>query len=186
MPGNVLSAVNAARPLTFLSNRGGRTEAGWQPYGDREANFYCNEDRTFSGPVAANQVVLQPGANSQTIAHEMIHAYQMRNSGPGDYAAALLTPEMKSFMEATGWVQTGSDADVRAAAAGGWDSLDTLYEYHGRSLGYTNEFGTPMTLYAPNPLEAYAEAGGLYYGHASSLTLPDWPEYWAWFEANLG
>ena len=43
-----------------------------------------------------------------------------------------------------------------------------------------------LSLFAPNPLEAFAEAGGLYYAHSPSTTLPDWPEYWAWFAANVG
>ena len=43
-----------------------------------------------------------------------------------------------------------------------------------------------LSLFAPNPLEAFAEAGGLYYAHSAATTLPDWPEYWAWFAANVG
>jgi hypothetical protein len=186
LPESVLAAVNVRRPLTFLSNHTGMTEAGWEPYGAREANFYSNEDALATGRAAANQMVLQPGSNSQTIAHEVMHAYQMRDIGPGEYAMALLTPEMKSFMQATAWTQIGSDDDVRAAISTGWAGINTLFEYDGRALIYANEFGDSMTLFTPNPLEAYAEAGGLYYGHSESVTLPEWAEYWDWFRANLG
>lgn len=186
LPESVRTTVNAERPLTFLSNHTGATEAGWEPYGQREANYYSNEDVSTSGRVAANQVVLQPGSNSQTIAHEIMHAYQMRDVDPGQYALALLTREMKSFMAATGWTQRGSDDDVRNAANDGWTAINSMFTYNGRSLDYTNQFGDAMSLYIPNPIEAYAEAGGLYYGHDAGIELPDWPEYWDWFQANTG
>jgi hypothetical protein len=110
----------------------------------------------------------------------------MRNVGQGDYALALLTPEMKSFMAATGWVQTGTDDEIRAAASTGWDSVNALFRYEGRALNYQNQFGDTLTLYTPNPVEGYAEAAGLFYGHNSSMSLPEWPEYWDWFRANVG
>jgi hypothetical protein len=178
--------ANARMPLAILSNHAGMTEAGWQPYGNREANYFTNEDVSTSGAIPSNQIVLQPGANSQTIAHEMMHAYQMRDVPPGQYALALLTPHMKSFMAATGWTQIGSDDDVRAAANAGWAAINSLFEYNGRSLIYNNQFGDSMSLFAPNPLEAYAEAGGLYYGHDGALVLPEWPEYWDWFAGQVG
>lgn len=186
LPTGVRVATNSSLPLTFLSNHSGMTEAGWEPYGAREANFYSNEDVSTSGRAAANQVVLQPGSNSQTITHEIMHAYQMLGIAPGQYALALLTPDMKSFMQATGWTQLGSDDDVRAAAGSGWDALNAMFQYNGRPLTYQNEFGDSLSLFIPNPIEAYAEAGGLYYGHSSALTLPEWPEYWDWFSAHLG
>jgi hypothetical protein len=186
VPTGVRAATSTSGPLTFLSNHAGITEAGWAPYGAREANFYSNEDISASGRIAANQIVLQPGSGSQTIAHEIMHAYQMRDSAPGGYTLALLTPEMKSFMQATGWTQTGTDDEVRAAISGGWDEINALFKYDGRALMYSKEFGDSMTLFAPNPLEAYAEAGGLYYGHSSRITLPGWAEYWDWFQTNVG
>jgi hypothetical protein len=187
VPEGVLSAANAnsAGPLTFLSNSSGRTEDGWQPYGDRAANFYTNEDRGPAGRTAANQVVLQPGSASQTIAHEVVHAYQMRGLAPGDYVSALLTPEMKSFMATTGWRQLAPDDEVRAAG-GSWEAINALFVYEGRFLEYTNQYGDRVTLFAPNPLEAFAEAAGLYYAHPDGTTLPDWPDYWDWFDANIG
>ncbi|MEO8458516.1 MAG: hypothetical protein ABI559_11985 [Chloroflexota bacterium] len=187
IPGSVRSTnnANAGGTLTFLSNDGGSTEAGWQPYGSRAANYFSNEDMIGGSEVSANQVVLQPGSTAQTIAHEMMHAYQMRGQGAGNYAASLLTPEMKSFIQATGWTQLVSDDEVRADAAS-WDDINADFSYNGRSLSYTNEWGDTSTLYTPNPLEAYAETGGLYYGHSSAMTLPDWSDYWGWFSGNLG
>ncbi len=186
-PSSVRSAVanNAGGALTYLSNGGGRTEAGWQPYGALQANYYSNEDVVAGNHVAANQIVLQPGSTAQTVAHEMMHAYQLRGEAPGDYAGALLAPEMKSFMQATGWQQTASDEQVRAAARQSWETLDADFMYSGRALTYTGENGDMLSLFAPNPLEAFAEAGGLYYAHSAATTLPDWPEYWAWFAANV-
>jgi hypothetical protein len=43
-----------------------------------------------------------------------------------------------------------------------------------------------VNLHAPNPLEAYAEAAGLYYARSVATELPGWPEFWGWFDANLG
>jgi hypothetical protein len=188
VPSSARSAVanNAGGALTYLSNDGGRTEAGWQPYGDRQANYYSNEDVVAGNHVAANQIVLQPGSTAQTIAHEMMHAYQLRDQAPGDFAVALLTAEMKSFMQATGWQQTASDDQVRADAGKSWETLDADFTYSGRPLTYAGENGDMLSLFAPNPLEAFAEAGGLYYAHSTATTLPDWPEYWAWFAANVG
>jgi len=186
VPATVRATVNQETPLTFLSNHTGATEGGWQPYGAREANYYTNEDISSDGTGRSNQVVLQPGSTSQTIAHEVMHAHQMRDVATGQYALALLSPEMKSFMQATGWTQLGSDDDVRAAIPGGWDAVNALFQYTGRTLAYENEFGDSLTLYTPNPVEAFAEAAGLYYGHNSALILHDWPEYWGWFQANVG
>jgi len=187
LPPDVLAAINAniAGPLVILSNNHGRTEDGWQPYGDRAANFYSNEDRG-DGFRAANQIVLQPGSSAQTIAHEMFHGYQMRDQNPGEYVAAMLTPEMKSFMAATGWVQLVSDQVIQNSANGSWETVNQYFRYDGRQLNYVNEFGNRSSLFAPNPLEAYAEAAGLYYAHADGITLPDWPDYWDWFDENLG
>jgi hypothetical protein len=187
LPPGLIAAVNAnpGGPLSFLSNNDGRTEGGWQPYGDRAANFYSNEDVVGGRKTAANQVVLQPGSTAQTIAHEIMHAYQLREQAPGDYAGALLTPEMKSFMQATGWTQLVPDDTLREGGDS-WETLNAGFRYDGRPLSYPNERGETSTLFAPNPLEAYAEAGGLYYARSNVTTLPDWPEYWDWFAANIG
>lgn len=170
--------------LTLLSNDHGRTIDGWQPYGDRAANFYTNEDQGQAGRHASNQVILQPGSSKQTIAHEVIHAYQLRDMDPGAFVAALLTDEMKSFMQATGWKQLTSDDEVLATSGSSWDGINDLFVYDGPSLLYTNNFGGTSELYAPNPLEAFAEAAALYYTHESPL--PGWEAYWDWFAVNLG
>lgn len=170
--------------LTLLSNDHGRTMDGWQPYGDRAANFYTNEDQGQAGRHASNQVVLQPGSSKHTVAHEVVHAYQLRDVDPGAFIAALLTNEMESFMQATGWKQLASDDEILATSGSSWDGINDLFVYDGPSLLYTNNFGGTSELYAPNPLEAFAEAAALYYTHESPL--PGWEAYWDWFAVNLG
>lgn len=186
LPDNARNAITEGGSLTILSNHRGATAAGWQPYGERESNYYTNEDVVNGKHVAASQIVLQPGSTAQTITHELMHAYQMRGIAPGEYVQALLTPEMKSFMRATGWTQNVSDDQLRAASGDNWDAINGMFSYNGRSLSYGNESGARFSLFTPNPVEAFAEAGGLYYGHDANLMLPDWPEYWAWFDANVG
>jgi hypothetical protein len=187
LPDGLLSEITAGQggSLTFLSNEHGQTTSGWQPYGDRAANYYTNEDHGPDGSHPANQVVLQPGSTAQTIAHEMIHAYQLRDTAPGAFVAAMLTPQAKSFMQATGWKQLATDEQVLAVQTGSWDAINALFSYEGRPLSYVNEYGSMATLYGPNPLEAFAEAASLYYAHSAAITLPNWADYWAWFDANL-
>jgi hypothetical protein len=187
LPAAVVNEVAEADggTLVFLSNNTGSTEAGWQPYGNRPANYYTNEDLGPNGRVPANQVVVQTGSTSQTIAHEVIHAYQLRNVGPGQYVLGLLTDEVKSFMQATGWRQLVSDDEIRANSSGSWADINKFFVYEGRPLNYINEHGTLLTLYAPNPMEAFAESAGLYYAGSFAAPLPDWPEYWEWFDGNL-
>lgn len=187
MPDSLVAQIAAGPggPLTFLSNNNGRTVDGWQPYGDRAANFYTNEDRGANGSRQSHQIVLQTGSGAQTIAHEMAHAYQMIGVGTGEYVDSLLTDDMKSFMAATGWVQLVSDDELRANADQSWATINGMFRYEGRNLTYINEFGTSVSLYTPNPIEGYAEAAGLYYAHGAG-SLPDWSEYWSWFDANLG
>ncbi|MDO8612944.1 MAG: hypothetical protein Q7R32_09000, partial [Dehalococcoidia bacterium] len=88
-------------------------------------------------------------------------------------------------MEATGWRQTGSDEEVRAAIDQPWSVLDALYVYDGRSLTYTTGSGGGSTLVAANPFEAFAIAGSMYYTRPAWMPQPDWPEYWAWFQSHL-
>jgi hypothetical protein len=120
-----------------------------------------------------------------SIGHEIIHAYQFRNYGPDQYVLALLGEEMRSFMAATGWRQAGTDEQVREAANQPWDVVNGLYVYEGRPLTYTTAGGSDVSLSPPNPLEAFAVAGSIYYTRPSGMPLPDWPEYWFWFQANL-
>ncbi len=188
LPQGVVSAVTAHAhgPLTFVSNSQGRTLAGWQPYGNFPMGFYTNSDQGAAGSGPANQVVLIPGFAEMSIGHEILHAYQFRDLGPDQYVLALLGDEMRSFMAAAGWRQVGTDEQVRAAANQPWDVVNSLYVYEGRPLTYTTIGGSTVTLSPPNPLEAFAVAGSVYYTRPSGMPLPDWPEYWDWFQANLG
>jgi hypothetical protein len=188
LPQTVISAVVAhpAGPLTFVSNNHGRTLGGWQPYGSHPMTYYTNSDQGAGGYQASNQVVLSVGAGSMSIAHEILHAYQNRNVGPDEYALALLQPEMRSFMKATGWRQVGTDAQVRAAVNQPWSALNALYVYEGRALTYTGGNGGTAAMTADNPVEAFAIAGSVYYTRPAWMQQPDWPEYWAWFEKNVG
>ncbi len=188
LPRTVTSSVtaNPTGPLSVLSNRQGRTLDGWQPYGDTAMSFYANSDNGLPGYRSANQVVLATGSDRTAVAHEILHAYQFRNTGPDDYALALLGDEMRSFMAATGWRQTASDDAVRAAAHEPWDAINSLFVYEGRPLTYTGEDGRTVTLTPSNPIEAFATAGAIYYARPDGTPLPTWPEYWAWFRDNLG
>lgn len=188
LPDTVISAVvsHPNGPLTFVSNNQGRTAGGWQPYGAHAMAYYTNSDVTSKGGRPSNQVVLTVGATSMSVGHEILHAYQFRNVGPDQYALALLQPEMRSFMAAAGWRQTGTDAQVRAAVDQPWSALNGLYVYEGRTLTYVTEGGMPVTVSPTNPIEAFATAGSVYYTRPSWTPLPDWPEYWDWFAKNVG
>lgn len=188
LPSRVTSSVVAHPhgPLTFVSNRQGRTLDGWQPYGDFPMGFYTNSDQGPDGNRPANQVVLIPGFSDMSIGHEVLHAYQLRDVGPDQYVLALLGDEMRSFMAATGWRQVGTDEQVREAADDPWAVVNGLYVYEGRPLTYTTVAGDTVTLNPPNPLEAFAVAGSIYYTRPAGMPLPDWPEYWAWLDENLG
>lgn len=188
LPDTVISAVvsHAHGPLTFVSNDQGRTLDGWQPYGGHPMTYYTNSDQGPGGYHASNQVVASVGATGMSIGHETLHAYQFRNVGPDEYALALLQPEMRSFMEATGWRQSGSDEQVRQATDQPWSALDSLYVYEGRALTYSTGSGATSTLAPANPIEAFAVTGSIYYTRPSWMPLPDWPEHWAWFRTNLG
>ncbi|MDP2675707.1 MAG: hypothetical protein Q8Q00_12520 [Dehalococcoidia bacterium] len=187
LPDTVISAVVSypAGPLTFVSNNDGRTLDGWQPYGAHPMTYYTNSDQGPGGYHAAKEVVLSVGATSASIGHEIMHAYQARGVGPDEYALSLLQPEMRSFMAATGWRQTGSDEEVRAAIDQPWAVLNALYVYEGRPLTYTTGSGGSSTLVAANPFEAFAIAGSMYFTRPAWMPQPDWAEYWAWFESHL-
>lgn len=121
-----------------------------------------------------------------TIAHELLHAYQMRNIGSGHYAEVLLTPEMKSFMAMSGWVQTVSDEELATKLGGSWTDIAALFRYEGHELVYTSEIGEVVHAFTPNPVEAFTVTGALYYAAPDGTPTPPWSEHWAWFDANLG
>ena len=139
-------------PRPILPSIAGRTLAGWQPYGYGAANFYATQDWDGNVHTVASQIVLQTGANRVTIAHELLHAYQMRDAPAGSYGQALLTEEMGAFMAATGWVQIVSDEELQAAVHGSWDEIAALFRYDGADLGYVSETGETLEAFAPNPI----------------------------------
>jgi len=188
LPAGVIAAAthNSHGTLAVLSNNDGRTLAGWQPYGDRAANFYATRDWDGQAGHDTSQIILQPGSDRMTIAHELLHAYQMRDVPSGEYGSALLSGEMQSFMEMAGWVQTVSDEELQSSMGGSWDEMGALFVYEGRELTYVSNTGETVEAYTPNPVEAFAVVGALYYAAPEGTERPDWPEYWAWFAANLG
>jgi hypothetical protein len=188
LPDTIISATvtHDHGPLTFVSNNEGRTVDGWQPYGGHPMTYYTNSDQGPGGYHASNQVVASVGATSISIGHEILHAYQFRNVGADEYALALPQPEMRSFIDATGWRQSGSDQQVRQTINQPWSALDSLYVYEGRPLTYGTATSATSTITPSNPVEAFAATGSIYYTRPDWMPLPDWPEYWAWFSANLG
>ncbi len=188
LPADVVSLAtdNSHGSLSVLSNGAGRTLAGWQPYGDSAANFYATQDWDGNIHSVVSQIVLQTGADRVTIAHELLHAYQMRDAPSGSYGQALLTEEMSAFMAATGWVQVVSDEELQARVHGSWDEIAAMFRYDGPDLSYVSETGETLQTFAPNPIEALTAIGALIYAAPDGTALPDWPEYRRWFESNLG
>jgi len=179
-------AANPNGPLAILSNGHGRTQDGWQPYGDSARNFYTNSDQGPAGYRAANEIVLWTGSSRTTAAHEILHAYQFRDVNPDDYVLTLLGDEMRSYMAATGWRQLVSDDEVRATARESWDKINAMFVYEGRAPTYLDDRGSLGSAETSNALEAFATAGALYYARPDGMALPDWPEFWDWFRDHLG
>ena len=177
LPASVASAVadHAHGSLVVLSNQQGRTAGGWQPYGDVVASFYTNSDRSAEGHGASHQIVLWTGADVTTVLHELFHAYEMRNVGADQYVAALLDDEMRSFMETAGWRLLVSDQELMANAHEPWETVNSLFAYEG---------STPVR-HASNPLEDFASAAAIFYGHSDGSSL-DQADISGWFSANLG
>jgi len=188
LPLRVTSSIVAGPPgtLTVLSNREGRTQDGWKPYGGTPRSFYTNSDQGPGGYRAANEIVLATGSSAMTVAHELIHAWTFRNVAPGQYVLALLDAEMRAFMAAAGWQQVASDEDVRASVQDNWQTVNGLFAYTGPDLSFVDQNGYQARLEAVNPLEAIASLGAIYYARPLGMPLPGWPGIWAWFEANLG
>ncbi|HEY5625213.1 MAG TPA: hypothetical protein VIT93_01860 [Dehalococcoidia bacterium] len=187
LPADVVSLAtdNSHGALSVLSNEAGRTLAGWQPYGSGAANFYATEDWDGNVRSVASQIVLQTGSDRVTIAHELLHAYQMRDVSSGSYGQALLTPEMRSFMAATGWVRIVSDEELASRAHGSWDEIAAMFRYDGPDLTYVSETGETLEAFAPNPIEAFTAVGALIYAAPDGTELPGWTQYTLWFDVNL-
>ena len=175
LPASVSAAVgdHAHGSLKILSNQQGRTIGGWQPYGDGATTFYTNSDQGVSGHGASHQIVLATGAGTETVLHEMFHAYEMRNVGADQYVAAMLDEEMLSFMETAGWQLLVSQDDLLANAHETWETIDSLFAYEGSDVSHGS-----------NPLEAFASSAAIFYGDDGSML--DQPEVSDWFTANLG
>lgn len=157
--------------LKVLSNEQGRTEGGWQPHGDVATSFYTNSDQGVEGYRLSHQVVLATGANEETVLHELLHGYSLRNVEADDYAAVFLQDEMKSFMAATGWELVVSESDLVATMRHPWDAINALFAQ-----------GASSCFDAANPLEAFATAGAHYYG--GNEFYAGCPEF-NWFAENL-
>lgn len=187
LPVTVTSSVVAGPhgTLAVLSNREGRTQDGWKPYGSSARSFYTNSDQGPEGYRAANEIVLATGAGTMTIAHELIHAWTFRQTAPDDYVLALLGDEMRSFMAAALWEQLGTDDEVRAAVREPWETVNALFAYVGPELIYADENGNQIGFKADNPLEAIALMGAIYYGRPAGMPLPAWTSAWAWFDASF-
>lgn len=187
LPATVTSSVVTGPHgmLAVLSNREGRTQDGWKPYGGSARSFFTNSDQGPEGYRAANEIVLATGAGTMTIAHELIHAWTFRQTAPDDYVLALLGDEMRSFMAAVRWEQLGTDNEVRAAVREPWETINALFAYVGPELTYADEKGNEIAFKADNPLEAIALMGAIYYGRPAGMSLPAWTTAWAWFDTSF-
>jgi hypothetical protein len=161
---NILTALNKLPPhvvrrlgnryygrLQVLSNPGGVTIEGWQPYANG-ANFYSNyNDR--------NQLVLVPNQSVFTILHELGHAYQMREVPSNRYAWVFFQSEMREFMDATGWKLLNTDAEIALNR----DVASLRFEYTGPQVW--------QTLSHFDPVEDYANSFAMYFQDPAQLQV---------------
>jgi hypothetical protein len=75
---------------------------------------------------------------------------------------------------------------LAASLSGDWDDINALFDYNGPDLVYTSETGETVHAHTPNPVEAFAVLGALYYAAPDGTPQPDWPEAWSWFDTNFG
>lgn len=135
--------------LQVLSNPGGVTVEGWQPYANG-ANFYSNyNDR--------NQLVLVPNQGVFTILHEMGHSYQMREVPTNRYAWVFFQTEMREFMDATQWKLLSTDEQVAATR----DVASLRFQYTGPQVW--------QTLSHFDPVEDYANSFAMYFSDPAEL-----------------
>lgn len=135
--------------LNVLSNPGGVTSEGWQPYANG-ANFYSNYNEH-------NQVVLVPNQSVFTILHELGHSYQMREVPSNHYAWVFFQTEMREFMDATQWKLLSTDAEVAANR----DVASLRFEYTGPEVW--------QTLSHFDPVEDYANSFAMYFYDPAEL-----------------
>lgn len=167
LPPSVIANLGnpALGPLHILVNTEGRVLSGDQPYGG-PANFFSTNEAT-------NELVLYPQQSLFTIVHELGHAYNLRRTGAGRYAMVLMDPEMRSFLDATGWQITSTDAQISAAV----DHLHVGYSYSG-SFHWER-------LSNDDPLEDFANSFAMYFLDPSSLQQMS-PERYAWMALTFG
>ncbi len=151
-------------PIQVLVNFEGRTSSGYQPYGQAANFFSTNEGR--------NEVVLYPQQSVFTIVHELGHAYNLRNSPPGNYAWVLLEPEMQSFMAASGWTVVTPVEQIAQM----YDHSQVIFSYHGALIW-------PL-LSRNDPLEDFANSFADYFVNPDDLATRS-PERYAWFAARF-
>ncbi len=129
--------------LRILSNEGGVSSEGWQPYANG-ANYYSNYHER-------NELVLVPDQSLFTILHELGHAYQMREVPSDRYAWVFFQTEMREFMAATGWQLLSTDAEVAAAHS----VRELRFAYSGPNVW--------PALSNADPVEDYANAFAQYF-----------------------
>jgi hypothetical protein len=152
-------------PLRILSNSQAATLSGDRPY-SLPANFYYNNEER-------NEIVLVPFQDTLTILHEMGHAYQMRGVPAARYGWAYLDPEMRDFMDTTGWRLLDSEEEVRNS----WDGTELRFKYDGEPVwqGLSRE----------DPIEDYANSFAFFFFDPEALEHIS-PVRYDWFLQNVG
>ncbi len=130
-------------PLYILCNTSARSLSGTHVY-PNGANFFSTND-------GRSEIVLYPHQGPLTVLHELGHAYQLRLVPAGRYALAFQDPEVRDFMQATGWTLLSSDAEVAAAL----DQTELRFSYDGPEVW--------QSLSNPDPLEDYANSFALFF-----------------------
>jgi hypothetical protein len=167
LPSGLLGSLgnSALGPMHILVNKEGRVLSGDQPYGG-PANFFSTNEGT-------NELVLYPNQSVFTIVHELGHAYNLRRIPAGRYAMALLDPEMRSFLAATGWQIMSTDEEIRTAV----DHMHVSYTY-------SSSFHWPR-MSNDDPLEDFANSFAMYFLDPSTLKSSS-PERYAWMAGTFG
>ncbi len=151
--------------LYILCNDQSRDLSGAKVY-STGANFYSTND-------GRNEIILFPDQTTKTVLHEMGHAYQLRMTPAGHYAAVFSQPEMRDFMAATGWRLLSSDSELAAAV----DQTQLTFAYDGPPVW--------QSMSNNDPLEDYANSFALYFYDPAQLKQVS-PERYQWMAANAG
>jgi hypothetical protein len=151
-------------PLYVSVSADGHTLSGEQPYGHAANFFTTNEGR--------NEVVLFPDQGLLTVLHELGHAYNLRRTPAGSYAAVYLDDEMLSFMSAAGWRLLTPP--------------DRLKYIRDQSQVELVHDGDPIwtDLSRDDALEDFADSFALYFAYPDRLKALS-PSRFAWFQARF-